>query len=949
MTGVLEYETIEEVKKIFQHSFCLLVFLLCFTAVVTEVSAADLNRASIRLTRHKTNTTPGAILIMAQTGENVTESGVKVTVPSAWTISGTASNFTVSTANLPSGITAWPGIGTASTVGGQTITFPSSNINVGTTYGFFITGGIGSNPTVSSNTEYLWSLATQVGGIDSSTATLAVPIIMNDQVVITATIEPDQSYFSVDLDSATAGTTINQDTEVTFEITYGSTYTFSSPLTVQAEWDQGSLVSNPSTLVDIWEYVVGSATNAYGGTPPVVNLTNRTITWTIASIPSNTTNQTVSFSLRTTAGYTGSSDVELPVSARITNPTTLPDSTITHFYRYLPLVTATPTPSPTSSVKKACNISCSNNNECESNFCYQNRCRAGSNPEDQDCRAPQTPGQPSLTPQPTLTLTPTPTQILSQVNSVSITSITDMTVGLEVQMRTARGVQVRYGLSPNALNEVLVSDEESLLHRFLLENLQAGRLYFFRFYSLSGQPISELFQVQTAVEFPSGLMAEQVLLSSEGIPLFQTITSSIKKSVIVPHGVPAEMTVFLNQEVLLDKAFLFAQNTKGEVAQLGQLIFADPKVLTGKFTVPNQNDEYELGLRLTTPFGALVTFPLLQLITVDPFRVIDKDTGVPIERASVSVWQFDETQQLYSLLPAPSFLPSNPLLSDSEGELHLALPTGKYKLEIKAFGYIPKEVDFSLRGEKSDAFPKVELSPVGWNPILIIQSYIQTITFWLDEFIMRTEVLWQSRAFFNVLSIISLSVLTVLTLLSLQARTLLTIPHLIQQMLQKNAGKLSLFGAIMHNQVGTIIDEHTGRPIGQAKITLLSQHGREVLFSTKTSRAGMYHIPKMSIPYILEVEAVGYKMNSVPDPKNNTVIKLGQHQEFMYEFGDAIKAFFVWSFGMFFESLFIISLFTQFFFLRYLGAAAVLPFLVISVINAVLWGHYLLAHKFRVL
>lgn len=90
-----------------------------------------------------------------------------------------------------------PGIGTANNVTGNTIRFPVTDLTVSTTYGFFITnGGTGliSNPT--SSTTIVHTIFTRTGS-DAATADtkdVAVPIIANDQIVITATVAPTFTF-----------------------------------------------------------------------------------------------------------------------------------------------------------------------------------------------------------------------------------------------------------------------------------------------------------------------------------------------------------------------------------------------------------------------------------------------------------------------------------------------------------------------------------------------------------------------------------------------------------------------------------------------------------------------------------------------------------------------------------------------------------------------------------
>nr|MBP9819517.1 hypothetical protein [Candidatus Woesebacteria bacterium] len=236
----------------------LVVFVIgvSFSLFARQTTAAEFSSVLVRPDRTKAGTSPGSILIQARVGESVTEDGLRLTLGSAWSGSGTAGTYTVSTSSLPSGVTAWPGISTATNVSGQQITFPSNDLTSGTTYGFYLTGGISTNPASAGDSEgYLWTLATLVGGNPSSVSDAMIAIVANDQVTISATIEPPADDFSASLSTTDDVTEIPQDMTITYTITYGSDYDFASPLTVQAEWTLGTISGNGTPTVELLSYV----------------------------------------------------------------------------------------------------------------------------------------------------------------------------------------------------------------------------------------------------------------------------------------------------------------------------------------------------------------------------------------------------------------------------------------------------------------------------------------------------------------------------------------------------------------------------------------------------------------------------------------------------------------------------------------------------------------------
>lgn len=148
--------------------------------------AANLSSVLVTLDRVKAATATGGS-VCATPATTATEANVKVTFPSGFTLAAAAS-WTVTTTNLPNGGTAWPGINTATAVAGQTVTFPSTDLTVGTQYCFNFTGGLTTGSSGNSQVGSVTTTTSAPADIDSSQYALA--IVADDQIIVTATVNP---------------------------------------------------------------------------------------------------------------------------------------------------------------------------------------------------------------------------------------------------------------------------------------------------------------------------------------------------------------------------------------------------------------------------------------------------------------------------------------------------------------------------------------------------------------------------------------------------------------------------------------------------------------------------------------------------------------------------------------------------------------------------------------
>ena len=183
--------------------------------VVQAAPPPQFVQAFVRLNRHEANTETGGT-VCATPSATDTASYIEVQFPTQsvgtdFTVGTTASNWTVTTTNLPSLVppgggtptvaTAWPGIGTALTVTGKTVRFPSNNLVANTYYCFNFAQGTGvANRTLKTGgvgylglIGYIETYAADGTTINERT-NYATAVIANDQVVVSAVVPPSFNF-----------------------------------------------------------------------------------------------------------------------------------------------------------------------------------------------------------------------------------------------------------------------------------------------------------------------------------------------------------------------------------------------------------------------------------------------------------------------------------------------------------------------------------------------------------------------------------------------------------------------------------------------------------------------------------------------------------------------------------------------------------------------------------
>lgn len=182
---------------------------------VLPAEAANFQQIYVRPDRLAASTaTTGLICAQPQT-TSAANVDVQIAFPTGFTVSTTAGNWTVTTTNLPSGASAWPGIGAATpTISSQTVTFTyaaNQTLTAGVLYCFNWSNSAALTTSTAGNdkTGTITTRTTAAATIDSSS--YALSIISNDQIVVSATVP---ATFSFTLSGNTDAFTTNLSTSI---------------------------------------------------------------------------------------------------------------------------------------------------------------------------------------------------------------------------------------------------------------------------------------------------------------------------------------------------------------------------------------------------------------------------------------------------------------------------------------------------------------------------------------------------------------------------------------------------------------------------------------------------------------------------------------------------------------------------------------------------------------
>lgn len=881
-----------------------------------KVYAGDLG-AMVRTDRTATSrSTGGMVCAIPQTSG--TESSIQVVFPTGFTVNSNPSNWSVSTGNIPSGSVAMPGITTASAVSGQIVTFPITDLSTGTQYCFNFTSS-GTLTTPSSAGTYVGILRTMNALNDVvDYHAFGISIATNDSINVTATVAANPTDFAANLalTDPSTNSTFPQSTTLTYTVTYGNLLTYPADITVEASWDLGTVQGNSSPTVSLLDYVVGSATNGYGNAAPVIDSTNRKIDWTISAIPGSTTDQTVSFKLKTNSSYTGTLPVTFTVNGRTYGPGTVtPDSTVSSTYQYVTPVTPTPTPGPTSSSSSS-----------------------------------------STSTSATSTPTPTPTSSPSKnpvIEDIQIRTVSSSQAAILITTDKNTTIKLNYGTSIKSLYRSSVSNSFANSHLITLTGLDAATRYYYKVTvkDQNGKETNSDFYVfDTAIpSIPPQILQNSLIVTSNDVVLTDPIRPSATiPTVVIPSNTPYSFkfsvsgfekiksikAMVRNSNVLGLASFqAYASNDFVEVTEIS------PGEYIGKLQSSLEQGTYHLIIQIQDFNGNITEQTLSTFKTVSPFRVIDTLTRKPIERAKVSFAFFNVRFKTYDPLSSDITPVKNPSYTDGDGSVASVLPTGKYRAEVTAIGYEDKTIDFEIN-PSSPNYPTVELKPLPFSIGTYIKYTTSTAFDILSLLRQYIHTLRTSIRFFDLIGFCIIFFMVFLSLVLTVRR--LSVPihklpflliYFVERIIHKHVSTYPL-----HGRIAT-----AGGEVVPGVLLYIALPNGKVLSHTNSNSDGEFYAKIREASSIkISFSKKGFKGTTIVVGKDKLDDKL--EIELVQEkrpqgFGIEVAYWYItYLSGTFFESTLILTLGIELLFVLEFGTLKTLPFIIISLLNIFLWA-----------
>lgn len=186
-----------------------LLLLVLYPLLQPQFADATVTEGFVRFDRLSTGSAVSGTACLKST--LTTQTNVVLVFPVGWTISQTAANWTVTTTNLPTdpsgggAATAWPGIGTATSVTGQSVVFPGTALTAGTFYCFNFAGA--SSTVGSAGNDQTGQLNTEGGNPYTDTLNYATSVVSSGGELITVNASVSATMtFSLSSNSQNLGT-----------------------------------------------------------------------------------------------------------------------------------------------------------------------------------------------------------------------------------------------------------------------------------------------------------------------------------------------------------------------------------------------------------------------------------------------------------------------------------------------------------------------------------------------------------------------------------------------------------------------------------------------------------------------------------------------------------------------------------------------------------------------
>lgn len=851
--------------------------------------AGNLENVSLKFSRLKANTQVTATICATPTTIG-TENTLSLTFPPSFTLSQNSSHWTISNAT-------WPGV-TISTLTSDTATFTSGDLTVGTNYCFTLNNSLAIN-TGSAGTVH-GSLTTNL-----DTKGFGVAILVNDQIAITGVVPPRPNDFTIALTASSSATPFAQNTLLGYTITYSSKIVGSVPVTIEVSWTLGTIGSSLIPTVDILDYVTGSATDAYGGAPPVVDLINRKITWTIPSLPGNIQNQTISFELLTNSNYTGDDLVYYSLTSRIiSDSTATPPSSVYEIFRHdHPRLTPTPTTSSDNSTSTSTSTT-------------------------------------TTTAQSTTPASPI-TPVL-KITKISFTGVSQTTTDITAQTNLASSITLSLGTDYRHLTQPFISLPLQKVHPFALTGLKSDTQYFFRLTAttLTQKTTSDLYTFRTSSDKPTTILDPNSLIVTSNNNLL--LYDNASKAFTIPTDDIYEINLHVlaenNQslksiELQVRNKFTLGVTSNGPDinTQSNHMYEIQPNLFTSKLKSPSPG-LYEIIAQVFDLQGNLTTSTLANLLSVDPVTIVDGKTGKPLDSVLVTFHIFNQKSKIFEIISPQIISIKNPSFTNRFGQIKVVLPPNKYKITTLFPGYQESETIFTVDTKNPFQSPTIKLTPAS----LFSADSLRYLSLFSKDILASSGTVLKYYGNYNSIFIVLAQSFTILLVLL----SLITFYHKTHFRLNHFLSKFIPTPPHADITGGIILDQTTKQPVSQAEISLFDAKDKRITNQFCTNKTGRFAFSSASSPHhkILIVK-VGYEPEEVllhsdnPPADNFHTIHLVRSTEFPHRLAKNLSGLVSEFFNSSFELIISIGLAFEIFCIFTFGWSTSIAAFVISFIN----------------
>ena len=741
-----------------------------------------------------------------------------------------------------------------------------------------------------------------------------VVINADQNETVSLTVPPRVSDFQFNF-ASDGQTTVKQNTTLAYSITYGASS--SAGMTTSPTIVVNYSNDTAPNRADVLDYVIGSASEAYGNTQPVVDLDRRTITWTIPNLPAGVTDQKLLFQLKTNGTYNDSIPFHFTLSAQMSNQyLTEPTQQIVQTYQFglnrtsastSVLPTATPVPSPSA---------------------------------------------------------PTPTPIpVAYVANISKPAISETQAVIQTKTTYPAKITVSYGTSPNALTNSATTNAYELISNTELKNLKPDTLYYFRITTenINGSTYtSEIFTLKTAEKSSVPNVENSIIVLSSNGNVFSSGSqqeSDLKNpSIILTNDTDDTIAYTLTNPITVKTIAVIVTNKV-----LGANTFA-PSNTQGEFIFPMQEKTptlyvasltaipqgaYDVAVRMTDIHGNVIQKHISELKIMPRLIVYGADTNTPLSDARIYFSYYDEQTKSYQPVTSTLFGNiKNPSYTDTFGQSPITLPAGKYRIEESSLFYDPQARDFIIGPDVNQNFPILYLKR---DPLNLSSLFMYTKDYFQDSWTKILIITIEFSSSVRIFHLVALEILTTFVCLtfffflfrshlSFKRLPIFILFHL--DFLVKKSVNRYIFGSITDEQ---------NNPITRVLIEIEDAETKNIISDGSSHKSGkFYFMNSYAKPINLLFIKEGFEPTNITIDNQTSIPETGlhitmlkgtpHHETIVSAFLSGLEE----GFGMLFEAFLISSFLLEILFSFFLNTQITLPFFfTLSLFNILLWLFYL--------